>query len=99
MKRFPGICFVFILLILSAGNLTVYASNNELNQPLEKQEVINICKVLLDGYMTFMIEKNNCERLAAEALYKHLIEPANVLLNHLFPKYARKMEYRFVQDK
>jgi hypothetical protein len=98
MKHSTVICFISILLFLLAGNLTVYASTEELNRPLEKQEVINICKVLLDGYSTFMIEKNYCERLAAEAWYKHVFKPADDLLNTLFPKYARKLEYRFIKD-
>ena len=99
MKHSPGICFVFILLFLFANNLTVYASTNELSQPLEKQEVVNICKALLDGYSTFVLVKGNYERLAAEVWYKHLFSPVEDLLNTLFPKYARKLEYRFVQDK
>jgi len=99
MKRYPSICLISILLFLVGGNLTVYTSASELNQPLEKQDVINSCKVLFDGYSTFMIEKGNYERLASEVFYKHLFSPAEELLNTLFPKYARKLEYRFVQDK
>jgi hypothetical protein len=98
MKRFASICFISILLFLLAGNLTAYAATDELNRPLEKQEVINICKVLFDGYATFMMEKNNCERLAAEVFYKHLFKPVNDLLNGLFPEYAKEMEYRFIGD-
>ena len=98
MKCYPSICCVFILVFLFANNLTVYTSASELNRPLEKQEVVNICKVLLDGYSTFMMQKNNYERLAAEVFYKHLFSPVEGLLNHLFPEYARKFEYRFVKD-
>jgi hypothetical protein len=98
MKRYPFICCVFILVFLFANNLTVYASTNELSQPLEKQEVVNICKALLDGYSTFVLVKGNYERLAAEVWYKHLFSPVEGLLNHLFPEYARKFEYRFVKD-
>jgi hypothetical protein len=98
MKRYPFICCVFVLLFLFANNLTAYALADELSRPLEKQDVVNICKVLLDAYSTFMIEKNNYERLASEVFYKHLFKPANDLWNGLFPEYAREMEYRFVKD-
>jgi hypothetical protein len=101
MKRFPGICFTSILLFLVAGNLTVHTSASELNQNLEKQDTIEIdnYKSLFETYSALSIVQGNYERLAAEVFYKHLFSPVDDLLNILFPKYARKLEYRFVQDK
>lgn len=101
MKRITVICFVFILLFLFAGNLTVYASVSELNQNLEKQEVVKTdnYRSLFETYAVLLLVKSDYERLATEVFYKYLFSPIDDLLNTLFPDYTRKFEYRFVQDK
>jgi hypothetical protein len=101
MKRFPGICFISILLFLVAGNLMVHTSASELNQNLEKQDVVKTdnYRSLFETYAVSLLVKGDYERLATEVFYKHLFSPIDDLLNTLFPDYTRKFEYRFVQDK